>query len=109
MGYLLWFGIVALLFAWMHYFTELSTKQKGIISLVITLIISGAVAYNIKSDRDREHVIAVELKYRSGEKLMCEGVEVNASTFSYSVGTQSFVGNKGTPHYQRIFNARECE
>jgi hypothetical protein len=108
MGYIVWFGIVLLLFAWMHYFTELSGRQKGIISAFVTLLVAGAVAYNIKSDRDRDHVNAVELKYRSGETLVCRGVEVNASTFDYSVGTQSFIGLKGTPRYQQIFNAREC-
>lgn len=109
MGYLLWFGIVALLFALMHYFTELSGKQKGIITLIAALAVAGAVAYNIHSDRERDRVSAIELKYRSGETIVCRGVEVNATTFGYSVGTQSFIGNKGTPHYQRIFNARECE
>ena len=109
MGYLLWFGIVVLLFAWMHYFTELGTKQKTLISAVLTLIISGAIAYNIAADRDREKVIRVEQQYRSGETLMCRDTEVNATTFDYSVGTQSFVGLKGTKHYQQIINARECE
>ena len=108
MAYLLWFGIVVLVFVWMHFFTELNGKQKGIVSGVFTLLIAGAVAYNIHSDREREHVTAIELKYRHGETIVCDGVEVNASTFGYSVGTQSFVGNKGTPHYQRIFKAREC-
>ena len=109
MGYLLWFGIVVLLFAWMHYFTELGTKQKTLISAVLTLIISSAIAYNIAADRDREKVIRVEQQYRSGETLMCRGTEVNATTFDYSVGTQSFVGLKGTKHYQQNINARECE
>lgn len=109
MGYLLWFGIVVLAFAWMHYFTELSARQKGTISAVVTLLIAGAIAYNVRSDREREHITAIELKYRSGQTLVCGRVEVNATTFDYSVGTQSFIGLKGTPHYQRIFNARECE
>ncbi len=108
MGYLLWFGIVVLLFAWMHYFTELSGRQKGIISAFVTLLVAGAVAYNIAADREREHVAQVELKYRSGGTLVCNGVEVNATTFDYSIGTQSFIGLKGTPRYQQIFSAREC-
>ncbi|MBD3809497.1 MAG: hypothetical protein IE884_03115 [Sulfuricurvum sp.] len=109
MGYLLWFGIVVVLFAWMHYFTELVTNQKILVSAVLTLIISGAILYNIAADRDREKVIRVEQQYRSGETLICRGTEVNATTFDYSVGTQSFVGLKGTKHYQQIINARECE
>lgn len=109
MGYLLWFGIVALVFALMHFFTELTARQKGLISLIVTLIIAGAIAYNIRSNADREHVISIELKYRHGKSVTCQGVEVNATEFSYSDGTQSFVGNKGTSHYQQIFNVRECQ
>ena len=109
MGYLLWFGIVALLFAWMHYFTELRGKHKAIISGTVALAVAAAIAYNIAADREREHVAAIEQKYRSGQTLVCGGVKVNATNFDYSVGTQSFIGLKGTPHYQRIYNARECE
>lgn len=109
MAYLLWFGIVALVFALMHYFTELSSKQKGIISLVVTLFVIGAIAYNIQSDRDREQVNGVVLKYQQGQTLMCQGIEVNSTTFDYSVGTQSFVGNRGTKYFQQIVNARECQ
>jgi hypothetical protein len=109
MGYVVWFGIVALVFALMHYFTELSGKQKGIISFVLALCVAGAIAYNVQSDRDRAKVSAIELKYQQGETLICRGIELNSSTFGYSVGTQSFVGNRGTKHYQQIINARECE
>lgn len=109
MGYLLWFGIVALVFVLMHYFTELSGRQKGTISLVMTLLVIGAIVYNIRSDADREHVIQIELKYRQGMSITCQGTEVNATEFSYSDGTQSFIGNKGTSHYQQIFNVRECQ
>ncbi|MFZ2888959.1 hypothetical protein [Sulfuricurvum sp.] len=108
-SYAVWFGIVVLLFVWMHYFTELGTKQKTVISAVLTFIISSAIAYNIASDHDREKVMGVEQKFRSGETLICRGTEVNATTFDYSVGTQSFIGLKGTKHYQQIINARECE
>lgn len=109
MGYLLWFGIVALLFAVMHFFTELSGKQKGIISLTVTLAIAGAIAYNISADRDRDRILAVELKYRNGQTLLCRGVDVNGSNFDYSIGTQSFIGMKGSGHEGQIFNARECQ
>lgn len=109
MGYALWFGLVALVFALMHYFTELSGKQKGVISLIVAMIIATAIAYNIQSDREREKVVSIEQKYRSGETLVCHGIDVNTTTFDYSVGTQSFIGLKETPHYQQIINVRECE
>lgn len=109
MAYGLWFGIVIALFVIMHYFTELNGRQKGVISLIAAVLIAGAIAYNIQSDREREQVSAIELKYQRGETVVCQGTEINSTTFSYSVGTQSFVGNKGTPHFQQIYNVRECE
>lgn len=109
MGYLLWFSVVIVFFAVMHYFTELTRRQKGMISFILILLIAGAIVYNLKKDQEREQITKIELKYRHGEKVVCEGVEVNASVFSYSDGTQSFIGNKGTPHYQQIFNLLECQ
>jgi len=109
MAYLLWFGLVAFIFALMHYFTELSSRQKGTISFVVTLIVAGAIAYNLKSDAESKHVARIELKFSNGETLICKDVKVNKKEFTYSVGTQSFVGNKGSRYAWQIFSARECE
>ncbi|MDP3465200.1 MAG: hypothetical protein Q8R86_05455 [Sulfuricurvum sp.] len=109
MSYLLWFGIVAFIFALLHYFTELNGRQKGTISAIVTLIVTGAIAYNLKSDAQSKHIASIELKFTNGETLVCSTVKVNNKDFTYSVGTQSFVGNKGTSYYQQIFSASECE
>jgi hypothetical protein len=109
MSYVLWFGIVALIFALMHYFTELNGRQKGIISLVVTLIVAGAIVYNMKSDAQREHIASIELKFNNGETVNCKQIRVNKKEFSYSVGTQSFIGNKESQYAQQIFSASECE
>lgn len=109
MAYLLWFGLVAFIFALMHYFTELSGRQKGVISFIVTLIITGAIAYNIKSDVDRDQILKSELQFANGETLLCNGVKVNNQAFTYSVGTQSFIGNKGSRYEWQIFSASECK
>lgn len=108
MGYWLWLSVVIVIFGIMHYFTELKIRQKATISIIAALMVIGAIIYNIQSDQERAQVTAIELKYRHGERIVCQGTEVNGSEFSYSDGTQSFIGNKGTPHYQQIFNLREC-
>ncbi|MFH0709074.1 MAG: hypothetical protein V2A75_02615 [Pseudomonadota bacterium] len=109
MGYLLWFGIVALIFALMHYFTELNYRQKGLISFAVTLMVAGAIAYNLKSDAQSEHIASMELRFNNGETLTCRNVQVNKKEFTYSVGTQSFIGNKDTRYAWQIFSAQECE
>jgi hypothetical protein len=109
MGYLLWFGIVVFIFVMMHYFTELSGRQKGSVSLVVTLIVTAAIAYNVKSDAQSKHIGTIELRFTNGEILICNNVKVNNKEFTYSVGTQSFIGNKESRYSQQIFSAQECE
>ena len=109
MGYLLWFGIVVVVFMWMHYFTALTSKQKGIASLMLALIIGNAILYNIMNDLESNHVRAIELKFTNGQILTCNGVRVDNKSFSYSVGTQSFIGNDKSQYSQQIFSASECE
>jgi len=109
MGYLLWFGIVIVVFMWMHYFTALTGKQKGIVSFMLALIIGNAILYNIMNDLESKHVRAIELKFTNGQILICNGVRVDNKSFSYSVGTQSFIGNDKSQYSQQIFSASECE
>lgn len=109
MGYLLWFGIVALVFALMHYFTELNGRQKATISIIVSLIVAGAIVYNLVSDAASRHIAAIELKFTNGETLTCNNVSVNNKNFTYSVGTQSFIGNEESRYSEQIFSARECE
>ncbi|MDO9208216.1 MAG: hypothetical protein Q7T91_08170 [Sulfuricurvum sp.] len=109
MGYLVWFGIVAVAFVWMHYFTALTGKQKGIVSLILAMIVGNAILYNIMNDLESKHVAAIELKFTNGETLVCSKVKVNNKNFTYSVGTQSFIGNEKSHYAQQIFSASECE
>jgi hypothetical protein len=109
MGYLLWFGIVVVVFIWMHYFTALTGKQKGIVSLMLALIIGNAILYNIMNDLESKRVAAIELKFTNGETFVCNTVKVNNKDFTYSVGTQSFIGNESSRYSQQIFSASECE
>ncbi|MGZ5208297.1 MAG: hypothetical protein ACXWB0_04685 [Sulfuricurvum sp.] len=109
MGYLLWFGIVVAVFIWMHYFTALTSKQKGIVSLVLAMIIGNAILYNSMKKLESKHITAIELKFTNGETFICNNVKVNNQDFTYSVGTQSFIGNENSQYTQQIFSASECE
>ncbi len=108
MGYLLWFGIVVLAFVLMHYFTALSGKQKGMISLLLFVVIANAIIFNVLNDLESKHIAQMELKYHNGETIQCNGVSITSKEFSYSVGTQSFIGNKESRYAQQIFSANEC-
>lgn len=109
MGYLLWFGIVVLAFVLMHYFTALSGKQKGMISLLLTVVIGNIIIYTILRDLESKHITQMELKFHNGETLQCNHVAITQNEFEYSIGTQSFIGKKESRYADQIFSAGECQ
>ena len=109
MAYILGIVVVALFFLALHSFTELNHKQKSVITAIFLAIIGGAVYYNKLQDAQRDRIIKVEQLYNQGKTIVCDGIEVNETNFSYSVGTQTFIGNKNTPHYTRMINAAQCQ
>lgn len=108
MAYLIGLAALGLLFVVLHYFTELSHTQKGGVVAVLALLIGAMYLYNVRSDAQRAQVVAVVLKYNQGETLTCNGIEVNQSTFSYSIGTQTFIGREGSAHNALLISATEC-
>jgi hypothetical protein len=108
MSYIFGLIVVALFFTIMHYFTELDTRQKVIATVFLTLLVVGAVVYNEHMETEREHILAVELKYSQNRNILCNKTDVNKSTFSYSVGTQTFIGRKNTPYYNQMYSVDQC-
>ena len=109
MAYILGIVVVALFFLALHSFTELNHKQKSVITAIFLAIIGGAVYYNTLQDAERERIIYVQQQYDQGKTIMCDGIEVNATNFSFSIGTRTFIGKKNTPHYTRMINAAQCQ
>ena len=108
MVYFLWFIISILAFVWMHYFTELSKRNKWLITSVVTLIVANAALINFMNNKEGELAAAAQLKFENNETLVCGDMNITAKEFSYSVGTQSFVGNKGSKYASKILSASEC-
>jgi len=109
MSYIIGLIVVVLFFVALHYFTELNYSQKLGISLGVAAVIGGAYGYNRMSDAQRQHTLEIELKYQQNKTVVCEGIDVNKTYFSYSVGTQTFIGREGTAHYGRMLNASKCQ
>jgi len=108
-SYLLGLAAIGVFFLVLHNFTELDSKQKGGVTAVLLGLVLSMYLYNLYSDDQREKVTTIVLEYKQNKTLTCKGVEVNQSNFSYSVGTQTFIGLKNTPHYGRLISATECE
>ena len=109
MSYILGLLAVGVLFLVLHNFTELDHKSKFIVAVVLAGVILMMYLFNVYMDNQRDLVTAVELKYHQNKTLTCKGIEVNQSNFSYSVGTQTFIGRESTPHYGQLISATECE
>lgn len=109
MIYLLWFLISIAVFMWMHYFTALSTKNKGLITLIVTLAMANAALINFMNDKEGELASVAQLKFDNNQTLVCGDVNVSVEYFTYSVGTQSFIGNKGSRYDSKILSASECK
>lgn len=109
MAYIYGLTIVALLFAALHYFTELDRFQKLLIGSTLLIIVLSALTYNKYKEAQREKMLKTIVKYEQGKTISCNGVDVNASLYSLSIGTYTFIGKKNTPHYAEMISAASCE
>ena len=108
MSYLLGIVAVALFFLILHNFTTLDKKTKSAVVVSLLAMILFMYLYNLYTDKERERILDVVIRYNQGKTLLCKGFEVNSSTFSYSVGTQTFIGKENTPHYGVLIGAESC-
>ena len=109
MAYLAGLIIAGLFFLALKYFLELTKKQEIVISIIVLSLILGAIAFNSYSSLQRETMLNVVKKYKQGKSILCDGVEVNASTYSLSIGTYTFIGKKDTPNYTQMISASTCQ
>jgi hypothetical protein len=93
----------------MHYFTQLNKSQKIIASLFTLALIFSAIAYNDYTTQQQNKILEVVRKFEVGETLHCNGVDVNTTNFSLSIGTYTFIGKENTPHYAEMVNATQCK
>ena len=108
MSYLYVVAMIALLYGVMHFFTEMSHRQKLLVAGGLLLVVIAAVAWNRHVDREQAHVRSVILKFNQHQTLECAGVKVNDVNYTLSIGTQSFIAKEGSPHAGRIFYAAGC-
>ena len=94
MAYLFGIALLILLFIVLNFFTEISLRQKLGVVLVLAFFILGAYWFNTINEKRRVHLEGVLLEFRHGENIICDNIEVNNSEFSYSSGTQTFLGKK---------------
>jgi len=108
MAYLFGLALLILLFIVLHFFTEITLKEKIGVVTVLAVIVLGAYWFNQSSEKRRLHLEGVLLEFTHGKNIRCNGIDVNNSVFSYSSGTQTFLGLKGSEMYGRIISLEQC-
>ena len=101
--------IVLLLFLALHYFTELDKKSKLTIVVSFGAVVLFGIAYNYYNDTLRERIMNNEIRYNQGKILTCNSVKVDKKGFSYSVGTQTLIGRKNSPHAGVMIDISQCQ
>lgn len=105
------FGLISVWFFFLalHYFTELTKIQKIAITSVIFTVITGAIAFNTYSTAKSDKMMKVITKFKQNKTISCDGVDVNNSFFTLSIGTFTFIGKINTPNYTQMISASNCE
>jgi energy-coupling factor transporter transmembrane protein EcfT len=101
--------IVGFFFLALHYFTELTRHQKTMVTAVVLIIVLGAVTFNAYSNAQRDKMLNVVLKFNQNKTVQCNGVDVNNSNYTISIGTYTFIGKENTPNYAQMISAASCE
>ncbi|MBA1437738.1 MAG: hypothetical protein FAF05_01905 [Epsilonproteobacteria bacterium] len=109
MAYIFGLIVVGLLFLALHYFTELTKSQKLIVSSTFFIAVSGAIMYNNYALSEQQRVLEVIKKFQRGQSVRCNGIEINATFYDLSDGTQTFIGKENTPHYAQMVRASQCK
>ena len=109
MAYIAGLVIVGFFFLALHYFTELTKHQKVIITSVILAVVLGAISFNAYSSSQRDKMMGVVTKFKQSKTVKCDGIDVNNSDYTLSIGTYTFIGKEDTPNYGQMISASNCE
>ncbi|MBU0631446.1 hypothetical protein KKA17_02265 [bacterium] len=108
MGYIYGLIVVGLLFTILHYFTELSSKQKLGVSVLFGVFVLLAYLYNTTSANEQEKILKTVRDFENGKTLTCNNKEINSTFYTLSVGTYTFIGKENTPYYSDMVSASSC-
>lgn len=89
-------------------FSTFSKKRLiliGIFSAVLIILIITYTHFQNKEGKKEADLIAVFLR---GETLICNDIMINKNDFELNYGTLSFIGKRGSPHFNSIFLLKDC-
>ena len=109
MAYVYGLIVIGLFFLALNYFTSLSHSEKfSVIAIVLSLILI-AVMFNEYSKNESENTLDVAMRFNQNKTVVCDGVEVNSSSYTLSTGTYTFIGKTETPNYGKMISVSTCK
>ena len=109
MAYIAGVIVVGFFFLALHYFTEVTKHQKIIITAVILVVVLGAIGFNAYTASQREQMMSVVTKFNQSKSVKCNGIDVNNSNYTLSIGTYIFIGKESTPNYGQMISVSNCK
>ena len=109
MAYIAGLVVVSFFFLALHYFTELTKHQKIIVTATVLVIVLSAIAFNTYSNAQRNKMLNVVMKFKQNKTVTCNGMNVNNSDYTISIGTYTFIGKENTSNYGQMISASDCE
>ncbi len=109
MAYLYALVVLALLFGILHYFTELTIKQKVAVVIILATVILAGYLYNTHSASEQEKILRVVRDFENGKTLTCKGKDINSSNYTLSIGTYTFIGKENSSSSGDMVSASSCQ
>jgi hypothetical protein len=109
MAYIAGLVIVGFFFLALHYFTELTKSQKTVVTISVLVVVLSAIAYNAYSNAQRDKMLNVVMRFNQNKTVVCNGININNSDYTISIGTYTFIGKENTPNYGQMISASDCE
>ncbi len=109
MTYILGIVVIGLFFLALNYFTDLNHTQKWWVITIILSILSIAVMFNEYNKLNNQKTLDTAMKFHQNKTVICNGVEVNATNYTLSTGTYTFIGKENTPNYGQMISVSQCE
>lgn len=109
MAYIIGLVVVALFFLALHYFTETTKPQKMLITMSVFIVVLGAIAFNSYTTYERENMLNTVTKFNQNKTINCNGVDINSSNFTLSIGTYTFIGKEDSIYYGQMIGASGCK
>ncbi|QOY51176.1 hypothetical protein [Candidatus Sulfurimonas baltica] len=109
MAYIAGLVIVGFFFLTLHYFTELTKHQKTLVTLSVLVVVLSAIGFNKYSNHQTQSMLNAVMKFNQEKTIKCDGIDVNSSNYTLSIGTYTFIGKEKTPNYGQMISASTCE